>query len=351
MIFEYKKIDLAFKFDAGTSRGVLRTKPSYIVFLKKEKIIGTGEVSLIPGLSPDYTADVENVIKGCGYKVSQSQLPKSIFEIDNLLDTCVPITYPAVRFGFETALLDLLNGGEKTFYNNRFTENTEGIPINGLIWMGDEHFMLQQIEEKLKQGFTCLKMKIGSIDYESELGILTKVRNKHPSLTLRVDANGAFDGSNVREVLKDLKKLNIHSIEQPIKVGQIDLMSTLCKESISPIALDEELIGVYNSNEQRNLLKEISPQYIILKPSLLGGLQKTSVWIALASELNVKWWITSALEGNIGLNAIAQYTSQIGCIGHQGLGTGSLFVNNILSPLAIKGEFLWHDNRNKWGKL
>lgn len=350
MKITFKKHILNFSFPAGTSRGSLNEKTSYIIYIENNKTSGYGEISLIPKLSPDINPSLEDTIKQLCHTLSETEIPKGFSELNTLLDTHIPNTLPAVRFGFETAFLDLMNGGNRTIFKTKFSEGKEGIDINGLIWMGDESFMLKQIDEKINKGFSCIKMKIGAIDYIKELAILQTIRKEYSKqkLTLRVDSNGAFNQEQAKEVLNDLAQLDIHSIEQPIKAGNISDMAELCSNTPTPIALDEELIGINNKTEKKQLLKHIKPQYIILKPSLLGGLQKTSEWIEIAHELDIKWWITSALEGNIGLNAIAQYTSNIGYTGHQGLGTGQLFTNNITSPLEIEGEKLWYNNSSKW---
>lgn len=216
--------------------------------------------------------------------------------------------------------------------------------------MGDERFMLDQIDQKLKSGFSCIKIKIGAIDFDQECKILKSIRDKYSpdDIELRVDANGAFSKENVVEKLKTLSKFNIHSIEQPVKQGQLELMSELCLKTPIPIALDEELIGVFGFKNKMNLLEGIKPQYIILKPTLLGGLYETKEWISIAEELSIGWWITSALESNIGLNAVAQLTAEYNVDLPQGLGTGGLYFNNFPSPLSLEKEELFY---RKGGKL
>lgn len=227
------------------------------------------------------------------------------------------------------------------------------MPINGLIWMGDEGFMQEQIDEKLEAGFDTIKMKIGAIEINKELALLEKIRTMYSSndITLRVDANGAFDESNVREVLTELAALQVHSIEQPVKKGSIELMRTLCEEEILPIALDEELIGVIGTDEKRALLSSIQPQYIILKPSLIGGILHTKEWIEIAESLQIGWWMTSMLESNVGLNAIAQLTASYKPKLPQGLGTGQLYHNNIDSPLEIRKGHLLYNKPKVWDQL
>lgn len=341
MIFKakYEQKTFIFKRPGGTSRGILTEKKSWFITLWNEDnpfIKGFGECSVIPGLSPDYLNDkqyelkIEDVVKKINYFIENLHELKS---------------FPSILFGLEIALLDLKNGGDKIFFNTNFTKGNQGIPINGLIWMGDEKFMQEQVEQKLTEGYSCIKMKIGAIDFEKEVKILESIRGRFSpeQITLRVDANGAFSPSEAPEKLERLAAFDIHSIEQPIKHGQWKDMHQLCKQNILPIALDEELIGINTYFNKVKLLDEIQPQYIILKPSLLGGFESTQEWIKLAEERNIPWWITSALESNIGLNAIAQFTSTYKIEMEQGLGTGSLYTNNIQSKLKIEKGMLWMD--------
>jgi L-alanine-DL-glutamate epimerase-like enolase superfamily enzyme len=248
------------------------------------------------------------------------------------------------------ALLSSLNIGSNILYPSAFTNGSAAIKINGLIWMGTNAEMFQQIEKKLQEGFTCLKLKIGAINFEEEVSLLQYIRDNFSAniLELRVDANGAFNVNEASEKLKLLSNFNLHSIEQPVKAGQYNTMASLCSISPLPIALDEELIGINSFNEKRNLLVTISPQYIILKPSLLGGFSACEEWITIANELNIGWWVTSALESNIGLNAIAQWTYTLKNTMPQGLGTGQLYTNNFDSPLTLRGEFLYHLPNINW---
>src|SRR5690554_6642181 len=235
-------------------------------------------------------------------------------------------------------------------FPSAFTKGEESIPINGLVWMGNPEFMKEQIDEKMVQGFNCIKLKIGAIDFDKELELIRYIRSHFsPELMeIRVDANGGFDKSDTLDKLSQLSELKIHSIEQPIKQNQYDSMADLCKDTPLPIALDEELIGVTNYNDKENLLQKIKPQYIILKPSLVGGFKGTQEWIEIAEKLNIGWWITSALESNIGLNAIAQWTFTLNNPMPQGLGTGSLYTNNIDSPLIVQNGHLWYKNNLDW---
>ncbi len=246
------------------------------------------------------------------------------------------------------AFLSLQSQDPFQLFDTPFSSGKTGIPINGLIWMGDQGFMKQQIKDKLSAGFSCIKMKIGAIDFASEIALLKSIRREFNSneIELRVDANGAFSPKGALEKLEQLAALDLHSIEQPIKQGQWDEMAALCEKTPLPIALDEELIGVFASEEKKRLLHTIKPQYIIFKPSFIGGFKGTDEWIELAEDKNVDWWITSALESNLGLNGIAQYTSTKNSILPQGLGTGSLFTNNVPSPLEIeKGSIRYADNQ------
>lgn len=330
-----KKI-FQFKQPSGTSRGVLTEKKAWFISVWKEgeeTIKGVGECAVIPNLTPDYQDDVT-------YEAKLNEIVEHIDYYANFIQQLW--RFPSIRFGLETALLDLKNGGTGTFFHTDFTEGKQALPINGLIWMGKPDFMQAQIEEKLKQGFSCIKMKIGAIDFDKELEILTQLRKRYPrkELDLRVDANGGFTPEDAPEKLKALSPLQLHSIEQPIQPGQIEEMRKLSELEYVPIALDEELIGIYEYEKKKQLLTAIKPHYIILKPSLLGGFEETREWIKLAGDRDIPWWITSALESNIGLNAIAQFTSTFAIRRAQGLGTGSLYENNTPSGLYVEGEEL-----------
>jgi L-alanine-DL-glutamate epimerase-like enolase superfamily enzyme len=279
-----------------------------------------------------------------------------------LLQVCEEINYfihsphelqnwPSIRFGLETALLDLKNGAQRELFPSAFTLGKASVPINGLIWMGTEESMRKQIREKLNAGFRCIKMKIGAIDFSTELQLLKEIRKefKENDLCLRVDANGAFQPHDALEKLKRLSDFQLHSIEQPIAAGQWKLMAELCKKSPVPIGLDEELIGISTKMDMDKIIEDIKPAYLILKPSLHGGFNICEKWIELADKNKIGWWITSALESNIGLNAIAQWTFQLGVKTEQGLGTGQLFTNNFDSPLQIKTDRIWYDPKIQWG--
>ncbi|SHK28828.1 o-succinylbenzoate synthase [Reichenbachiella agariperforans] len=350
---KFTKHTLQFKFDAGTSRGVMKTKDAWILKIshsERPKVFGYGEVSVIERLSFDYQLDFENELEQLAEELKNHKLPKTEGEVYALVARVVEVTKPAIRFGLETALLDLVHGGQFQIFENDFYTQERKIPINGLIWMGDESFMLKQIEEKLQAGFRCIKMKIGAIDFETEKKLLSSIRKRFSAadLTLRVDANGAFQTQEVLKRLDELAQFDLHSIEQPIMPRQFHAMQLTCKRSPVPVALDEELIGVFDLREKRSLLSGIEPPFIILKPSLLGGFKATAEWISLAEELGIDWWITSALESNVGLNAICQFTAEYSDLSYQGLGTGQLYTNNFHAPLTMEGQFIYYHQNRSW---
>jgi len=335
----FKKYTLNFKLPSGTSRGVYTTRDVWFIFLTEGTTTGIGECAPLPNLSIENPKEMSaKLLQVCENIAVFKYLPE---ELNN---------WPSIRFGIETALLDLKNGGQQILYPSAFTKGEKGIPINGLIWMGAPDFMKQQIRTKLDNGFRCIKMKIGAIDFETEFSLLKAIRNEFSvkEITLRVDANGAYSYQTALENMKRLSDLQIHSIEQPIKAGQWEEMARLCEVSPIPIGLDEELIGNFLQKEQIQIAEQIHPAYFILKPSLHGGLAGCEKWIELANQHHIGWWITSALESNIGLNAIAQWTFQQNIITEQGLGTGQLFTNNIYSPLKIEGDKLWHKANHQW---
>ena len=335
----YITLDFNFKFPAGTSRGVLLHKPSSFLILEKDGLTGIGECSTIPGLSIDPMDSFERKLVDLCRLLNNGQEPDSI-DLEE---------YPSIAFGLETALLDLAAKGSECLFPSAFTEGNAGIPINGLVWMGDKVFMQKQIKEKIEAGYQCIKLKIGANDFNTELEILTAIRQQFSSedIEIRLDANGAFHPQEALEKLNKLSVFGIHSIEQPIRQQQFDAMADICARSPIPIVLDEELIGVKPWNMDA-LLQKIKPAYIILKPSLLGGFKPSEEWIRLAEKYNIGWWITSALEANIGLNAIAQWTATLGSPLPQGLGTGQLYHNNIPSPLEIENAKLYYRKENKW---
>lgn len=331
---EYSRYLLEFKRPSGTSRGVLLEKETFILEISENGKEGTGECAIFRGLSFDDRPDYEDKLKWLCENIQQD----SEFLKEELKE------FPSIWFGYEQAVLNLKNG-KNLYFPSEFTQGKTPIVINGLIWMGDINYMEEQIQDKLEKGFHCIKLKIG-VNWKSEHEILQKLRQKFSKdrLELRVDANGGFKKEEAKIVLQQLADLHIHSIEQPIKAGNRNDMAELCLETPTPIALDEELIGITDFNEKRKLLETVKPQYIILKPALVGGFLGSDEWISLAEERNIGWWITSALESNIGLNAIAQYTFTKKSPMPQGLGTGALFVNNFESNLDLKGELLWFKN-------
>lgn len=344
---------LQFKFDAGTSRGVLREKKIWILQLtdsNQPQVTAYGECGPLAGLSIDDIPDFELQLQRVCTHFNESNVNATLADIPTIVNTYVPNYLPSVRFGLETALYDYCYGGKQLIFPTTFTSQQEGIPINGLIWMGAKDFMLSQIKDKLAQGYTTIKLKIGAIDFAQECELLSFIRAQFSpaEIELRVDANGAFSPTIVQERLAKLATYSLHSIEQPIKAGQLTDMQLVAAQSPVPVALDEELIGIRTYEEKRQLLTTIRPPYIILKPSLLGGFQQTSEWISLANELQIGWWITSALEANIGLNAIAQFTAQFAIQMPQGLGTGQLYHNNFPSPLTIEKGHLYYNQQQTW---
>jgi len=340
---DYIHYPLNFKRPSGTSRGILTEKDSWFIRIwddRNPEIKGVGECSIIKGLSPD---DRE------GYLDKLKEVCDQIDDFWYYLEEGLR-EWPSIYFGLETAFLDFKAKGSKILFPSKFTTGEKSIPINGLIWMGDSVFMKEQIQQKLEAGFDCIKMKIGAIHFKEELLLLESIRKEFGSdkIELRVDANGAFGVDSALDKLKDLSQFQLHSIEQPIKAGQWRDMAQLCESTPLPIALDEELIGVYNLQAKLDLLDTIKPQYIILKPSLLGGIKGSKEWIDIAEERNIPWWITSALESNIRLNAIVQWTYTLNNSLPQGLGTGQLYTNNISSPLVISRGNLKYDTNLNW---
>ena len=344
----YQPYTLVFKFDAGTSRGVLKEKKTWFVAIRNAAgATGIGECGPLKGLSIDDREDFEIHLANTCRQFEKIDVPSSEGEVLKVVEELIPKNFPSIRFGFESALLDLLNNGNRVIFNNTFL-NGQLIPINGLVWMGSKEFMLEQIDKKIAEGYRCIKIKIGAIEFEKECEVLGYIRSKfdESELIIRVDANGAFDFDEAKIKMNRLADYQIHSIEQPIKSGQWEAMKKLVMEEIIPVALDEELIGVHSREEKSRLLDTIMPPFIILKPTLHGGIRSTMEWIELAEERRIGWWITSALESNIGLNAIAQLTAQHPVILPQGLGTGQLYTNNIDSPLEIENGYLKY-NPNK----
>ena len=346
MTYDIEKRVLHFKQPAGTSRGVYTTRTIWLVHLSEGDKTGVGECAPLPDLSCDAMPDeaYETKLRQFCERLTGDS-PQDEAEV---FESMRP--YPSMLFGLETALLNLRNGD--LLFDTPFSRGEEGIPINGLVWMGRYDEMLQRMEEKLEKGFRCVKLKIGAIDFDQELDLVKRIRDRFSfhEVELRLDANGAFKYEEALYKLELLSQYAIHSIEQPIRQGQWAYMAELCRESPLPIALDEELIGVNDPEMKGHMLNVIKPRYIILKPSLHGGMMGCREWIAAAKEQGIGSWITSALESNIGLNAIAQFASDV--YGPhirmpQGLGTGQLFTDNIPMPLEIRGDMLFFDIRTK----
>ena len=340
MILNYRKIDLRFRFSAGTSRGVLVSKPSWIIKLEKEGAVGIGECSIIPGLSPDNVDAIENklfFLKEKGF----------VWNLIHRHET------PALYFALEMAHKGLENGDPFLLFENDFSNAQSAISINGLVWMNHPEKMLEQAITKAASGFECIKFKVGALPFEEELELLRKFRNSDVGRTteIRLDANGGFAASEALKKLELLAEFNIHSIEQPIQPRRWQEMRTLCRESPIPIALDEELIGIQSLQDIQQLLDTIEPQYIILKKSLIGGFEIGDLYVAEAEKRNIGWWATSALESNIGLNAIAQWTASKKNNLPQGLGTGGLFHNNFESPLQVDRGFLSYQTNKNWADI
>ena len=325
---------------SGTSRGILKTKETWFLCLKKDGKSGIGECGLFRGLSIDDRPDYEDKLKWVCNNIG--------IGLDRLLAKI--IDFPSIQIGIEQAFLSLHSSSPFKLFTSDFTESNKAITINGLIWMGDRQFMKAQIKDRISQGFNCIKMKIGAIDFQSEIELLASIRKEFSikDIELRVDANGAFQSYEALEKLKILSSYDLHSIEQPIKQGQLQEMASLCEQSPLPIALDEELIGVFGVTKKKELLQIINPQYIILKPSLVGGFKGSLEWIDLANDFGIEWWVTSALESNVGLNAIAQWTATLKNSLPQGLGTGSLFTNNFECPLKVNNGMLHYEKNKNW---
>lgn len=329
-----------FKQPAGTSRGVYTERTSWLLRLTSSECpdrVGIGECAPLPDLSCDYRPDYAEVLRTfC-----------DDFERDGEIDYLRMREYPSMLFGLETALAHF-NAGSTRLFDTPFSRGLEGIPINGLVWMGSYEEMLGRMEEKIKAGFHCIKLKVGAIDFDKELDLVKRIRERFsPSeIELRLDANGGFTPDEALYKLELLSQYAVHSIEQPIKPHQWSYMAQLCRESPLPIALDEELIGISEPYMMGYMLNVIRPAYIVIKPSLHGGMYGTEKWIEAAADKGVGTWITSALESNIGLNSIAQlaakmYGSDIKM--PQGLGTGQLFTDNVDMPIEIRGDRIYYN--------
>lgn len=337
---QYCRYILHFKQPAGTSRGILTEKETFFIKVFEEsnpEVYGLGECAVFRGLSADDVPEYEQ-------KLAELCQAISAGEATDLSQ------FPSMQFGLESAFYDLANGGKRLPFPSEFTAGNAEVPINGLVWMGNRDEMLARVDEKLKAGFTTIKLKVGAIDFESELDLVRHIRKVFPpeAVTIRLDANGGFTPDDALEKLTAFAQYGIHSIEQPIKAGQWDAMRAVCDNSPIPVALDEELIGLSSPKEMGEMLDAVKPAYIILKPSLVGGFTQAQLWMQLASMRGIGGWITSALESNVGLNAIAQWTAAMGAEMPQGLGTGALFTNNIDCPLEQIGEGLRYNPNKNW---
>lgn len=339
LLAKYKKYNLQFRNPAITSRATMLEKETYFIKIWDEtnpNIYGIGECAIFRGLSADDDVNYEAHLKRICNNINQISLNE--------------IEQSSIRFGVETALNDLANNGQRIIFNSNWLDGYNPIPINGLVWMGNQSEMLNRIIEKIEAGFSCIKLKIGGIDFNKEIKLLRFIRGNFSAddLQIRLDANGVFAPENALEYLDKLSKYSIHSIEQPIKQGQWSAMAEICQKSPIPIALDEELIGINEFSLKEKMLSTIKPHYIILKPSLCGGFLGSNEWIELANKHSIGWWITSALESNIGLNAIAQWVATLNTKMPQGLGTGNLYINNIPSPICQIDDVLTYDKNLSW---
>ncbi|MEH0007956.1 MAG: o-succinylbenzoate synthase [Flavobacteriales bacterium] len=336
----YRSYKLLFKRPAGTARGVLHQRPTWFITLRQGEKTGIGECGLFPGLSVDDRPDFEKKLRWTCENIHLG--PTAL--AGALLD------FPTIRFGLEMAFKSLEAEHNMELFPSSFTRGRASIPINGLVWMGDADFMRAQIRAHIERGFSCIKMKVGALDFDVECEILGAVRQTFSaqSLTLRLDANGAFSAREALRKLKILSRFEVHSIEQPIAPGKWKQLAELCARTPIPIALDESLIGVHTKVAQAALLDAIAPQYIVLKPTLVGGFAAAAQWIRRAEQRRIGWWITSALESHIGLNAIAQWVYTRRNPTPQGLGTGSLFTNDIASPLRMEGGCLRMAAGGQW---
>jgi len=334
----YIRYQLFFQFPATTSRGVLYEKTSWFLVVQEDGRIGIGECAPIQGLSIDNIEKIPVVLDELCTKLILGEKINSADYVD----------FPSVMFAIETALLSVNSKNTFILFPSDFTSGEKGIKINGLIWAGEDDYIFSQINNKVREGFNVIKMKIGYKEFEKELEILRQTRQTYPEIDIRLDANGGFTPDVALNYLERLSELNIHSIEQPIKPNQWDELKVICKKSPIKIALDEELIGIRDNKERERLLKEVKPSYIILKPTLIGGFTECEQWIEIAEQNNVGWWVTSALESNIGLNAISQWAYIKNPTFIHGLGTGKIYSNNIPSPLYLKNNRLFYSPDGVW---
>ena len=350
---EFEKRIFHFGFEARTSRGQMRERLCWFLSIHDDdkKINGIGEAAPLPGLSKETPEQVEQELQSLVDKINMGFLSgKSFRTLDEINSLFQDNLCSSVRTALEMALLDLSNHGKKICFDNAFARREVGIPTNGLIWIGGLDSMLQQVSIKIEEGYRTLKIKIGSLDFDKEIDILQYIRRKYfrENITIRLDANGAFKPSEALYKLNALTRWGVHSVEQPIMANQHEAMAELCKQSPVPIALDEDVLGVHTREEKGKLIAAIKPQFLILKPSLTGGFKQTAEWIELAENQKVGWWITSALESSIGLNAVAQFTAQYPITMPQGLGTGKIYTDNILSPLEVRIGELRLNAKAKW---
>lgn len=335
----YCRYRLIFKSEARTSRSVMLHKNTWFVRLHDSESgkTGIGECALFEGLSSDDKPTYEARLSGACRALMEGRNP-------DLRD------YPSIRFGVETALTDLANGGEMKPFPSSWSLGERAIAINGLVWMGSAEQMQERVAQKIDAGFKCVKLKIGGVDFDDEVAILRSIRSAFSAnqIEIRLDANGAFAPSEALRKLDILASFDIHSIEQPIRQNQLKEMAEICRKSPIPIALDEELIGRNSTDEKKRMLEMVRPAYVILKPALCGGFSGADEWINVAETVGLGWWATSALESNIGLNAIAQWVSLKDTKMPQGLGTGALYVNNIESPIVQTGDSLRYNSEECW---
>jgi o-succinylbenzoate synthase len=332
----------------------MKDKSSWFIRLWDDSdptVYGIGECGPLKGLSPDFTPDFESTLAEVLQKLNGANLTEVQSGSMDILNKIVPPSFPSLLLGLETAVLDLANGGKRVIFQNEFS-NGQPIPINGLIWMGDMDFTMSQINQKVAEGFRCIKLKVGGLDFDRECDVLQYIRKRYfrENIELRLDANGAFKVDDVLYKLNELAKFGIQSIEQPLKAG-LPETEELCRKSPIPVGFDEELIGVVGAEGKEALLTRLRPGYIILKPTLHGGFSGCAEWIRIAERMGIGWWITSALESNVGLNAIAQFTANYPVTIPQGLGTGMIYENNIDSPLRVKNAQLSAEPGAGWGEI
>ena len=349
----YKEYLLTFKFDAKTSRGVLREKKIWLLFLRDSEspdVCGIGEVSPLVFLSDDDVDSYPSLFRSLAEKIQHISSFANSRDAFDWVKNNVHERFPAVKFGMEMAILDHIRGGKGILFSNLFSAGKESIPINGLVWMGDKDFMVAQIDSKLQENYSCIKLKIGALDFETECSLLHYIRNRYSSrsLTIRLDANGAFIPNEAIKKLDILSRYAIHSVEQPLGASLLEELRVLVSQSPIPIALDETLLKKHTFAAKEEVVSFVKPDYIVLKPTLLGGFSSCEEWIRIAEKYQRGWWVTSSLESNIGLNAIAQFVASYPIDKTQGLGTGKLFVNNFEAQLLVENGFIRKDFSKQW---